>query len=158
MKNIFILLISVFPISAIAVFSAFEVIKPGSEHEKTLDVKVAHTKNTESCIVQFLPYGYDQKQAWLVVSTKPLSENEQELRRYIWGESPMPASIELIAKLSPTTVEPGNEVSAKESRYVVTLKSELASRSYIYIDFPQMVFDGGYYYSIPLGSYCGYRN
>jgi hypothetical protein len=158
MKKIFILLISVFPISAFAVFSAFEVVKPGTEHEKTLDVKVTHTKNMESCIVQLLPFGYDQKQAWLVVASRPLSEKEQELRRYIWGESPMPASIELIVKLSPTKFAPVDRKNAKDSRYVVTLKSELAPRSYVYIDFPQIVLDGGYYYSLPLGVYCGDQN
>ena len=29
----------------------------------------------------------------------------------------------------------------------------MIKRSYIYIDFPGVVFDGGYYYSVDLGKY-----
>lgn len=156
MKTISILIFSLLPISAFAIFSAFAVVKPGSEHDKILDIKTTHTKNLESCTINFLPFGYDYKHAWLVIASKPLTEKEQELRGYIWGNSPKPASIELIAKLSPLKHEQLNEKDGNDSRYVVTLTSELASRSYVYIDFPGMVFDGGYYYSIPLGDYCSY--
>jgi len=157
-KIVALLIISLFPISAFAAFSAFEVVKPGTDHAKIFEFRVKHTKNLESCTIEFLPFGYDHKHAWLIVSLKPLTEKEQELRGYIWGESQKPASIELIAKLSPMNDGQVIKKNTKDSRYSVTLKTELASRSYVYIDFPYMVFDGGFYYSIPLGDYCGYRN
>ena len=157
MKNLLIILTFFYPISTLAIFSAFEVVKPGTKHEKTLGIKVLHSKNLENCTIEFFPYGYDHKHAWLVVSSRPLTNKEQELREYVWGQSAKPSSIELFVKLSPMKHEQVNEENAKDSRYIVTLSSELASRSYVYFDFPQVVFDGGYYYSVPLDNYCGYR-
>ena len=138
-----------------AIFSAFAVVQPGSEHEKKLKIEVVSENKSEVCSISFLLFGYDHKHAWLVIAKEPIPKEEQELRAVIWGEKERPNSIELVTKLSPMKYEQVTEENYLYSKYTVTINRDLASRSYVYIDFPRMVFDGGYYYSIPLSGYCG---
>jgi len=143
-----------FPISVYAVFSMFVVIEPGSEFEKPFQFKISHEDNLDMCEIEFMPVGYYSKQAWLVVSSKPLSRKEQQLRNFIWGLESRPAFIEMISKLSPVSNESITTENLKEASYKITLKSKIAKTSYVYIDFTREVFDGGVYYSIPLANYC----
>ncbi|MCI5208867.1 MAG: hypothetical protein D3910_08750 [Candidatus Electrothrix sp. ATG2] len=119
-----------------------------------MNIEVVQEDTSEMCSISFSPFGYDHKHAWLVIASKPLLEKEQELRTPIWGQGEMSRSIELLAKLSPMKYEQVTKENYKESKYIVTISRDLAYRSYVYIDFPRLVFDGGYYYSIPLSSYC----
>ena len=143
-----------FPISVYAVFSIFVVIEPGSEFEKSFQFKLSHEDNVDMCEIEFLPVGYSSKHAWLVVSSRSLTREEQELRDFIWGFETRPEFIEMISKLGPMNNETIASKKPKEASYKIILKPKIAKTSYVYIDFPSGVFDGGAYYSIPLANYC----
>lgn len=157
MNRILILGVFLIPATLLAAFSEFVVVKPNSGYAYDFDFKISHPENRGKCTIEFNAVGYDHKHAWLVVSTRVLSKKEQELRGYLSGCSPKPITIEMMSKLKPIRTKAGTDANDVSLKYKITLNSEMALRSYVYIDFPNpnLVLDGGYYYSIPLGDYCG---
>ena len=96
------------------------------------------------CTIKFDAIEYPDKHAWLILSSRKLSKNEQNLRYYIWEGTGAPANMVLKSKINPATND-----------YEVKLTNQIIHSAYIYIDFPRPVNDGGYYYSIDLWRYCG---
>ena len=68
---------------------------------------------------------------------------KQDFRNYIWSKIPNRDDILVKAALLPT----------EEMKIQFVLDKDLAMKSYVYIDFPKPVLDGGYYYSIDLKTY-----
>jgi len=163
MKKLLLLVTLFWPVHAFAVFSAFALVTPGSEYEQAFDFNVTHSENRKICTIEFNPVGYDHKHAWLVIASRPLSDKDQVLRDFAQQTLTVPAPprsvpLDVFTKLSPLTHSHEWDQKEFKSRYRVSIKNELATRSYIYIDFPGLVLDGGYFYSIPLGEYCLVQN
>lgn len=93
------------------------------------------------------------KHAWLIVTPTPTTEDMQFLRNLIWQVKPTDHDILVKTKLFPVVT--GNEESDGDTltNYWLELDRETLSRSYVYIDFPEGTFDGGYFYSVDLASY-----
>ncbi|PCK04827.1 MAG: hypothetical protein COA42_18785 [Alteromonadaceae bacterium] len=140
-----------------ASWSKFALVTPESETVFGLKVLMSPIENKPGTYtIKLKAVGYNHKHAWLIISQKKLSPSEQQLREYIWQGSKTKQDILVKAKLMPTGIGGLAEKEEVEKFYVVELDSKLIERSYIYIDFPSLVFDGGYYYSIALGAY--YKN
>ena len=95
------------------------------------------------------------KQAWLIVSKEPLSKKEQDQRELVWSERFDSKGLEFVVPLRPTGIKmfPRANNPKTKQYYEAVIPERFVSRSYIYIDFPSLVMDGGYYYSIDLGTY-----
>lgn len=98
---------------------------------------------------------YDGRQCWLIICKKPVNPDRQDFRHAILLPKQPRDDIE---RITPLTAAPGVSPSAggaaSAARSIaVQLSRELASRAYIYIDYPSPVMDGGYYFSIDIPSY-----
>lgn len=141
-------------VQAHAAWSAFAHVTPETEKKYQLAVDITPIQNEKDGFrIKFPAVGYDHKQAWLIVTSDKLTEKEQELRNYIWESIKPPKRILVKAKLSPRETAALSSRRDEPRHYEVELSAEMIERAYIYIDFPSMVLDGGYYYSIDLPAY-----
>ena len=150
------LFLLLFAQQAIASWSAFAVVTPESQSRYDVDIK-SSVSNSGTCTVKFDAIQYPHKHAWLILTSRKLSKREQELRYFIWEHTNAPPSLILISKISPATdqmkfMDYGN---VNDAYYEILVKNQSGHNAYIYIDYPRPVDDGGYYYSIDLGAYCG---
>jgi len=130
------------PLHALGSWSGFAHVTPTTESKYGLTVELKEVaKNLFR--VKLEAVGYDSKRAWLITSPRSLSSKEQMLRFEIWDRKKSPLLKRL---LKPKIVK-------NKYFYDIRLYRDTLSSSYIYIDFPRPVRDGGYYYSIDLPSY-----
>lgn len=152
--HIIILIFILVAIPANATWSSFAYVTPETENNYGLKIEVSKIEN-EKGKYRTKIFGItndEMKQAWLIISSEKLTENEQNLRSYIW-ESIKPSKYILVkAKLNPNKSF-SFETKKKPGHYEVDLSSVMMERAYIYIDFPVKVYDGGWYYSIDLPAY-----
>ena len=121
-----------------AIFSAYERIIPSSEdQEYHPKVKFYQVKENQ----YILELSNVTKSAWLVVCSEEREEQKRELRPLIWKAPGFDSDdIELVSPLK-----------IREDRSAqIHLSDDLASRSYVALDFPTPVMDGGYYYTIDI--------
>ena len=136
--------------SSYADWSSFAVVKPDTEEKYNIAIDV-ESKSDGKCVVRFNAIDYQYKHAWLLLVSKSLSLKEQELRSYIWGSSKAPVYLVYKTKISPHTKGLITEENIDASKYEIVLTKQNTNRQYIYIDFPKVARDGGYYYSIDVG-------
>ncbi len=135
-------------------WSGFAHVTPSSEAELKLKVSMTPVENQPGKYsVKLEAVGYNHKLAWLIIAKNALSPDGQQLRDYIWSGAKTEQDILVKVKLMPTGIGGFAQKEETEKFYVIELSSNLIERSYIYIDFPSPVFDGGYYYSIDIGAY-----
>jgi len=130
-----------------ASWSAFAHVTPETEKKYEFSVKLTPVKNKKNTYrVKLNAIGYDEKHAWLITAPKEVSPEKQDFRNFIW----YPKSVKK-EKLKKTELYPKGK---KDNLYYeIEISSNKIYSSYIYIDFPSQVCDGGYYYSIDLKSY-----
>lgn len=139
--------------AAQAVFSAFVVITPENEKEHGIHVRVSPLGEGDGKYILTVPVVTDFQKTWLVLSRDRLNGRDQNLREFIWssGKKGDPGIVDL-TELHPDAKYP--ETADSNIRYAeILLDKEIVDRSYVYIDYPGAIFDGGFYYSIDLGSY-----
>ncbi len=146
------LLISAQP--AIGASSGFVVITPknDADHLFLVEVRPETTQPDRTRIRVTWPLD-EEKRAWLVVCDKSLLEDEQNFRTILWGvnhELECAIGIRQFSQRHTTLPESG---SVRYAYVELTLPDEKMARSYLYIDFPQAIDDGGPYYSVDLGYY-----
>ena len=154
-----------------------------SRHKGLLVESTAlQTANRENCTIKFKAdaVGYPLKQAWLAFASRPLTADEQKLREYIWAKPNQPSStnqreiaisalkgpfvsITPIEVSHPTQLDqvaqqitsvPLTTANDDHAYYELTISRTSAKAAYIYVDFPSLIADGGYYYSIDVGAFC----
>ena len=131
-----------------ASWSRFAHVTPETQKEYKLDIEFSPIANRENIYrVRFNAISSKHKQAWLIIAADPLTKEEQKLRNYIWKT--ISPEKHILVKALLKLVKNNNS----PPYYEVELNSEILKRSYIYIDFPFRVADGGYYYSIDLSSF-----
>lgn len=141
--------------TASASWSRFAYVSPVTQMKYELEVNVqAIANNTSQYVVRVNAVAFPMKQAWLLIANKPLSKEKQNQRARLWAEQFDINDIELMVPILPKNVDMFDQAKNKEKMfYELVIPASQIERTYIYIDFPQMVNDGGYYYSIDLGSY-----
>ena len=139
---------------AFASFSSFVVISPVNEQKYPfmIQVRPAESQKDHTYIRIIGPVDGYQK-VWLIVCKRPLQPARQNFRSAIWEG--MEQNTEIVSK---TRLEPKKitlpETGGQQYVYVeATLSNEEMQRSYLYIDYPAAVDDGGFYYSIDLAYY-----
>jgi hypothetical protein len=130
-----------------SIFRGFVSISPATD-SKHLNFTPVITIQ-DSFIEVKLPYvNHGSKKYWLVIADRTLNSAEQDFKRIMQLNSR--TDIALLTQLSPASDD-----ATKDQKQEIRLRlsHELAQRAYIYFDFFNFVFDGGYYYTIDIPSY-----
>ena len=137
-----------------ATFSQFVHITPLTEKKYAIEVKVTRIENQENKYKIRVPLlSDDHKHVWLITCKNAIAPEQQDFRNYIWSLQEENRNIVLKTHLMPeeSLYAPPD---LKKSKYIeLILDKNILMRSYIYIDFPPVVSDGGFYYSIDLSTY-----
>ena len=137
-----------------ASWSDFAHVTPATEKEYNLRVQLIPLDTGESRFkIKCRAVGFDEKLAWLIITEKALSSQEQRQRAHLWGSAQPEKAIRLKTLILPEGVGALMEEEEAPLFYEVELDAELMKTAYIYIDFPFPVKDGGYFYSIDLNAY-----
>ena len=147
-------LILLYTNTAFAAFSAFVVITPDNEAEYPFLIRAQPLENQPGYTrVKVIGPVDGSKKAWLIECKQSLLSESQNFRMTIWGYEQFNDDVIKITPLKPgQTTLPGK--GSQTYPYVeVVLSNKVMQRSYLYIDFPREVRDGGYYYSIDLPYY-----
>ena len=120
-------------------FSKFVDITPATQQEHDINVSVTYESNN-LYVINFT-WESSLKQCWLI-TFKPneVPKTQRNFRNFIWDETANKQSIEEIKKLS------GNQ----DGFIKIQIPEATVNRSFIIIDFPYAVFDGGFFYTIDL--------
>jgi hypothetical protein len=138
--------------AAPASFSQFVSLSPDNEN-KYQEVRPVITRK-ENVVTVRIPYRDGPKKYWLIVSDKPLRNGEQEFRDFIWKGAGTRTDIVLLVPLGPSVQRTqGGDIREEKSEIQLVLPYQFAQRAYIYHDFPTLVKDGGFYYTIDIPSY-----
>lgn len=136
---------------ALAVFSEFVHITPETRDDYGLEVCVSSdAKDINGVLIRVRIPRDGHKVAWLITSTSHLDPEKQKFRNHIWKDPDgnSPSSDSPIVKISLL----GHSDSDPENVHIEIPRSEM-SNSYVYVDFPYAVFDGGYFYSVDLDAF-----
>lgn len=163
MKSVVFILIVIFSLQAQAQFSCFEQIESDSDymehwmHEEIHSLRVE--KRDDGSFLVKVPE-LSRKHVWLITCSGELADDQNEFRESIWKSDLNDSHIDV-------PVEPGDspapsctkdDLRAENGFVEVVLSANLMSRSYIYIDYPRPLFDGGCYYTINLPAYLRKMN
>jgi hypothetical protein len=148
MKKLVAIILATISPAVLAAWSGFAHVIPGTESE--YQVRVEFSKIGENSDpnyrIRIPSLGYPHRKAWLVLTARKLSSSGHELRAYLWWRDQPKERVISILELKPK----GNE----EGMYYEQLLTEYeAKHGYIYVDYPNAMLDGGYYYSIDLRAY-----
>ena len=145
---------------ASACWSEFVDVNSVNEGKYDIEVTVETRRNQQYFYRVKAPMVGDYKYCWLIVCKKEVEPKQRNFRQYIWTGESKRSDILLKARLVPTKEtgirslwHKGISTPAKEVYIQFTVHRDLVSCSYIYIDFPSLTADGGYYYAIDLDSY-----
>lgn len=157
MKTLIVIAFSLFLANnSFASWSRYAHVTPETETKFELNVQVEPVNNKKTAyLVRLEAVAFPSKQAWVIVTPKPLSPSAQNQRSRFWGDKLNTENVESIVPLRPTGIPifPQSNETKSEKFYEVVIPAGQMDRTYIYIDFPTRVADGGYYYSIDLGAY-----
>ena len=130
-------------------FSVFKRITPETEEKHGVNVQILPAAGRRDCYRVIVSGAEPRKRTFLIVCDKPLPPEQQDFRAYVWAQRPLREEIVTIAPL--LTRDSG--VRGRSECAEIVLATPVFDRSYIYIDYPHLVFDGGFYYCIDLSSY-----
>ncbi|MHC4117725.1 MAG: hypothetical protein ACYSWO_09490 [Planctomycetota bacterium] len=146
--------------------SIFINVNSVNESKYGIKVQVAPRQNQQHLYQVKAPMVGEHMHCWLIVSKKKLRPKQRCFRDYIWYGASERSDILLKARLVPTKeadlpptphkdlLLPTRKREAGKEVYIqFTVHKDLVSQSYVYIDFPNFVLDGGGHYAIDLASY-----
>ncbi len=136
-------------------FSAFARITPDTEERYDVYVQILPVEGQDGKYKVLPPQGPEYKNNYLIICKEQVHPEKQNFRPYLWSRVQERTDIlSLVPLLPPGQHYPGNMpyVVAPKPAHVILDKGVLR-RSYIYIDHPTPVVDGGYYYCIDLAAY-----
>ena len=139
---------------AIAAFSSFVVITPENEAKHPFLIQPQPVENQANLTrIRVIGPVDGHKKVWLIMCKQTLRPASQNFRSTIWEAIENDKEIVKISQLKSGQISL-SETGSQQYAYVeVVLSSDEMKRSYIYIDYPGEVYDGGYYYSIDLAYY-----
>ena len=144
----------IFSQTAIGASSGFVVITPKNDAEHLFLVEARRVTSPPDRTRVRVTWPLDnKKRAWLVICDKSLLEDKHNFRTILWGGNLEGECAIGIRQFSQgRTTRPGS--GGLPYAYVeLTLPNERMARSYLYIDFPQAIDDGGPHYAVDLGYY-----
>ena len=139
---------------ALAVFSALVVITPANEISHPFSIETHPVQNGKDLMRVTVTGSLKGGQtAWLIVCKQSRQPDQQNFRAAIWNHGPENDEIISIRQLHPTQPHAAATGEQRQADITAVLTSAEMKRSYIYIDYPREVRDGGYYYSVDLAYY-----
>ena len=146
-RAVFLAAVVLFAIKANAAFSAFAHVTPETQEQYGFEVCVDRgALDTESVNVS-VRAERPLRGGWQITTFRYVEPEGQEFRRFIWDETAEDSPIESIAEL---------RYDDESGMPIVSVPRGAFMRSYLYFDFPEPVFDGGYYFSIDLSTFAGF--
>lgn len=144
--------------SSYATWSSFAHVTPETEKEYKIKVELLiDSTDTSRFLVKIkAPRKSHSKKVWLVVSDKKIEKENQKFRDFFWfGKHSK--DIVIWSMLKPIEKNPhvytAEQRAVKQEKFEIIIKKKLLTTTYIYIDFPSVTYDGGYFYSIDLATY-----
>jgi hypothetical protein len=140
----------------LAIFSAFEIITPGTEQEDFHPI-VSYEKTIEG--KNRVRISQVKNHAWLIIRSEPAGDEEKEFRALVWSLTTNEKYLKDSWGMNPNmeSVEMISPIAATEGEIEIYLSDDLASRTYIAIDFAYPVDDGGFYYTIDIPKFHQYE-
>lgn len=148
MKKLVVIFLVTFSSTALAVWSAFAHVTPATESKYQINVEFSkfESKPNQKYRVKIPAIGYGHQKTWLVLTAQVLNLSGEELRAFLWWKEQPKERVLSILELKVKNSENG-------PYYEHYLTEYEAQHGYIYVDYPGVTFDGGYYYSIDLRAY-----
>jgi len=138
----------------LAAFSAFVVITPENEAKHPFLIQAQPVENQPDLTrIRVIGSVAGNKKVWLIVCKQRLLPGGQNFRTTIWEGRENNNDIVNITQLKPGQITLPETGSQQYAYVEVVLSNDEMQRSYLYIDYPREVYDGGYYYSIDLAYY-----
>ena len=138
-----------------AVFSKFARITPETQEKHHVYVQILPVQGEKGKCKIIPPKVHQGMNTYLITCRERIPAKEQNFRGYIWRRDWDRPDILSVAPLLPYGMEkysnPSHVVRPMPNH--VILDRSLLKRSYIYIDYPTPVLDGGYFYCIDLSTY-----
>ncbi len=141
--------------NACGAFSAFVRITPETEAEHHMHLQILPIEGQESVCRLLPPQAPAYMRAYLITCRENVPPERQVFRDYIWSGGKGRKDVLSVAPLLPYELghfECGRFTVSDRSNNIV-LDRSLLGRTYIYIDYPHMVSDGGYCYCVDLSAY-----
>jgi len=152
MKIIAATIILFFTQNALAIFSAFVIINPDSQKKYEFKVEITEQNdNNQNYEIVITKIG-GHKNAWLIETNNRLDPGELNFRDYIWSAKDDNNNIKSKKYIHMQENYSKNESIPIAKMKIIVPKIKL-QKSYVYLDFPYYVADGGYYYTIDLFAY-----
>jgi len=135
--------------------SMFVRITPEIQEEYNVYVQILPVEGQKDKYKIMPPRISDVLSIYLITCREPVPPKKQNFRAYIWSDQRDRTDVMSVAPLLP----PGRYRAADPNRILpaepadIILDKFFVARSYLYIDFPHPVDDGGYYYCIDLATY-----
>ncbi len=141
-RIIFFCLLALFCSDSGAVWSKFAHVTPETADEYGIEVTIKRVSSKSQRFRVYVSKGSKHQVATLIETVRSLDKSTQEvLRTILWGRSFPPIDLAMKVRLSE-----------KNSGYQFEIKP--CNRNfYLYIDFPRVIADGGYWYSVDLNKY-----
>ncbi len=145
LRSLPLLLLALFAFEANAAFSMFVHVTPENQKEYGFHVCVDRNYLDTELVEVRIRGEQPLRGGWLIITHEYVDESGQQFREYIWNDNATDSPIESITDLQ------------HDEEYGVTrvlLPQDAFPRSYLYFDFPEPVFDGGFYFSIDLSTFA----
>ena len=150
--NIFYAVGILFQVSIVrADFSEHIVMKPSvdklhSKHHLTISI----SEKSDGFVDVVIPFIEGSMAYWLVTAEKQIPEGELNFRKFIWGGA-TPDYISSVVQLG--SVKRRRQQKGAEKSIKFTVKQAILDRVYVYRDFAEPIWDGGYFYTYDLSKY-----
>ncbi|MEM8681955.1 MAG: hypothetical protein AAGF72_00910 [Pseudomonadota bacterium] len=147
MMRFSVLLFTLYAVASYATWSSLAHVTPHTQEKYKIRVCLAEVPYDSLSVEVFAWFRTSRVNAWIITTREYVQPSAQGFRRYIWSDRIDESPIESIESVEYDEVL--NPLRAYLS------KSRLP-RSYLYIDWPTTVADGGNYYSVDLSTYAGH--
>ncbi len=138
-----------------AAFSAFARITPETEAWHHLYTQILPVEGQDDKCKIMPPSVPPWRSIYLIVCNAPVPPEEQSFRSHIWSQGESRTDVLMTVPLLPY----GQYALPDLQRVIppipnhIILDRSLLERSYLYIDYPKAVLDGGFYYCVDLSTY-----
>lgn len=150
---------------ACAGWSEFVVLTDESEEKhKPIFPWIYKLKDDPDMLVVAIPFTNLARKFWLVTADRKLTDKELKFREMIWRVSsrnpewtqwkPEAKIPKYVQSIAPLVVETHPDLPRIGPGMVYAyVHRDAIDRTYVYLDYPPIVFDGGYYYCYRLSAF-----
>jgi len=138
-----------------AAFSDFVRITPETEAWFHLYVQILPVEGQDDRCKIIPPSVSPHRSIYLIVCRAPVPPEKQNFRGHIWSQGESRTDVLIAAPLLPygQYAYPDLQRVVRPMPNHIILDRLSLERSYLYIDYPTLVLDGGYYYCVDLSTY-----